>query len=79
MKTFIKPNPVEWFVNWLWDEPPESLQEEEQGLAAYIADYINEELERNPLASIDRHMVANAIDAFEGGAGDMSNEEGETE
>jgi len=38
-------------------------------LAAYIADYIAEEMERNPFEfTIDRWLIANAIAAYEGGA-----------
>lgn len=43
-------------------------------LAAYIDGYIATELERNPLVCVDRHMVATATEAYEGGAGDMEDE-----
>jgi len=36
-------------------------------LAQYIADYINEELARGN-TDIDKYMIADAIDAYEGGA-----------
>jgi len=43
----------------------------QQELASYLADYINEELERGN--EIDCFVVSNALEAFEGGAqGDMT-------
>jgi hypothetical protein len=40
-----------------------------QDLAAYIAAYIQEELARGKTAEdIDRQMIADAIEAYEGGA-----------
>jgi hypothetical protein len=42
---------------------------DQQALAAYIADYINEELTREGVGhNIDSYMVRDAIDAFIGGA-----------
>ena len=42
-------------------------------LAAYIADYIAEEMERHPFEfTIDRWVIENAIAAYEGGAGDSN-------
>ncbi len=37
-------------------------------LIAYIADYVNEEITRG--ATIDKYTITDAIDAFNGGAGD---------
>jgi hypothetical protein len=40
-----------------------------QDLAAYIAAYIQEELARSKtVKDIDRQMIADAIEAYEGGA-----------
>lgn len=44
-----------------------------QTLAQYIADFIAEELDRGALiADIDADMIARAIQAYEGGAGETS-------
>ena len=37
-------------------------------LVSYIAEYVNEELQRG--ATIDKYTITDAIDAFNGGAGD---------
>lgn len=37
-----------------------------KNLASYIADYVNEELDRGN--EIDREVILHAIDAYEGGA-----------
>ena len=39
-------------------------------LAKYIADYVNEELSRGRVHSIDWFLIRDAIDAYKGGAGD---------
>jgi hypothetical protein len=39
-------------------------------LIAYIADYVNEEITRG--ATIDKYTITDAIDAFNGGAGDTN-------
>ena len=41
-------------------------------LLAYIADYVNEELDRG--ATIDKYTITDAVLAFEGGAGDSEEE-----
>ena len=40
-------------------------------LISYIADYVNEELERG--ATIDKYTITDAIIAYEGGADDNEN------
>jgi hypothetical protein len=42
-------------------------EQQKKDFAAYIADYVNEEIERGT-QYIDRFMIENAINAWEGGA-----------
>ena len=49
-----------------------------QAIAAYIADYINEELTREGVGyDIDSYMVRDAIDAYFGGAAEDADYSGE--
>ena len=42
-------------------------EQQKKDLAAYIADYVNEEIERGT-QYLDRFMIENAIEAWKGGA-----------
>lgn len=42
-------------------------------LMSYLADYINEEISRG--ATIDKYTIAEAIECYNGGAGDMEDSE----
>jgi hypothetical protein len=54
-------------LNGVMQSMPKQYNYGQVQLAAYIADYINEELARGN-TDIDKYMIADAIDAYEGGA-----------
>lgn len=54
---------------WKKEQPMQDPTESVEGLGAYVADYINYELDKCPNGLVvDSHMIIDAIEAYMGGA-----------